>query len=326
MVITMGEPAGSGADILLQTMVRHGRNLPPLLVIDDPDRLRSAAAGLNLDLRITTIEHVTQAAEAPGLAILPVSQAVPYAPGHPTADTAPAVIEALDTAIELCLSGEASAMVTLPIQKDILYQAGFTAPGHTEYLATKSKTPKSVMMLATEELRVVPVTIHQALDTVSSSLTRDLIMETARITHQDLQQKFGMPNPRLTVTGLNPHAGENGSMGREEIEIITPAVDHLKAEGLNITGPAPADTLFHAEARSTYDAVLCMYHDQALIPLKTLDFWGGVNITLGLPFIRTSPDHGTANALAGTGQARIESFVAALHMAQKMSDMRTQYA
>lgn len=243
-------------------------------------------------------------------------------PGHPTSANADAVIQSIRRAVSLVQAGECSAVVTNPIAKKVLLDAGFGFPGHTEFLAHLTDAPRAVMMLAVEGLRVVPITIHEPIARVPSLLTQDLIIETARITARALVSDFGIARPRLAVTGLNPHAGEGGAMGREEIEIIAPAIDRLRAEGLDAHGPSPADTMFHAAARARYDAALCMYHDQALIPLKTIDFDRGVNVTLGLPIIRTSPDHGTAFDIAGKGIANPASLIAAIELAADMAARR----
>ena len=233
------------------------------------------------------------------------------------------MVGAIERAVDLVQAGVGSAVVTNPIQKETLYQAGFKYPGHTEYLAALAGPGfRPVMLLAAPELRVVPVTIHVPLSAVPGLLTTSLIVETARITARALELDFGIDRPRLAIAGLNPHAGEGGALGQEDGTIIAPAIDQLRAEGIDAFGPAPADTLFHAEARETYDVALGMYHDQVLVPIKTLDFWGGVNVTIGLPFIRTSPDHGTAIGLAGTGRAKPDSLVAALKLAAQMASRR----
>tara|TARA_R110002050_G_scaffold1346_17_gene9911 strand:- start:2095 stop:2826 length:732 start_codon:yes stop_codon:yes gene_type:complete len=230
------------------------------------------------------------------------------------------VINSIETAVNLTRQGITSAVVTNPIQKSALYQAGFSHPGHTEFLAELAGPGTvPVMMLANSKLRVVPMTIHIALSQVPHDLTPDLIVTLSKITAAALTRDFGLPHPRLAIAGLNPHAGEDGAMGTEEQTIIAPAIARLRAEGYDVAGPLPADTMFHEEARSTYDVALCPYHDQALIPVKTLDFHGGVNVTLGLPFIRTSPDHGTALNIAGQGVARVDSLLAALNMAGQMA-------
>jgi len=243
--------------------------------------------------------------------------------GHPNPSAAPLVMQAVERAVTLVQEQAARAVVTNPIAKAVLYGAGFPFPGHTEYLAAlaspKGKSLHPVMMLASPRLKVVPVTIHVPLKEVPSLLTPELILSTLAITAEGLTRYFGVKHPRLIVSGLNPHAGEEGSLGREEIDIIEPAIDAARAEGLDVSGPRPADTLFHKAALATYDAAICMYHDQALAPFKTLAFEDGVNVTLGLPFIRTSPDHGTAFSLAGTGKASPRSLIEALRLAAAMS-------
>lgn len=325
--MTVGEPAGIGPDIILAAWADRKRlKLPPFFVIADPALLSRRALALSLAVKINAVE----AGEMPGAfnGGLPVS-ALPSPmrgdPGKPSAQDAPLVIEAIRKGVDAVFSGKACAMVTCPISKEALYGAGFSHPGHTEFLAelAREKTgveAKPVMMIASDAVRTVPVTIHIPLAKVAQELTTGLIVETARITANDLTSRFGIARPRLAIAGLNPHAGEGGAMGREDIEIVAPAVAHLRAEGIDAIGPLPADTMFHAKARAQYDAAICMYHDQALIPAKTLAFEDGVNVTLGLPFIRTSPDHGTAFALAGTGKADPSSFVAALKMAQEMAE------
>jgi 4-hydroxythreonine-4-phosphate dehydrogenase len=221
------------------------------------------------------------------------------------------------------MASDAAALVTNPIQKEALYSAGFRHQGHTDYLAAlaakRGHRPHEVMMLVARDLRAVPMTVHIPFKDVPAALSMGMIVTQAHVVANDLQKYFGIARPRLAFTGLNPHAGENGTMGQEELTLIIPAINQLRSAGLTITGPLPADTAFHEEARATYDAILCMYHDQALIPVKTLDFHGGVNVTLGLPFIRTSPDHGTALGIAGTGKANPRSLIAALKLAGEMA-------
>ena len=322
LVLTPGEPAGVGAEIALKAW-RRGDS-PLFFLIDDPERVRRRARQSGLDVPITVIDHPASAkqANATGMPILRCRAALDAKTGHPTPDTAPGVIAAIEDAVAMAVSGDVAGVVTNPIQKNTLHQAGFTHPGHTEFLADLAGGTKSVMMLACPELRVVPITIHEPIRRIPELLTQDLIIETAKITAHALRIDFGIARPRLAVAGLNPHAGEAGSIGNEEVDMITPAIERLRAEGLLVQGPIPADSMFHADARQRYDAALCMYHDQALIPIKTLDFWGGVNVTIGLPFIRTSPDHGTALDLAGTGKANEESLVAALHMAREIARHR----
>jgi 4-hydroxythreonine-4-phosphate dehydrogenase len=243
-------------------------------------------------------------------------------PGRPETTDPAAVIESIRRAVELVQTGECAAVVTCPIAKKTLIDAGFAFPGHTEYLAALTHAPRAVMMLAVDGLRVVPVTVHTPLAQVPTLLTTDLIVETGRITAAALIRDFGIPAPRLALAGLNPHAGEGGALGGEEAAVIVPAIERLRAEGIAVTGPHPADTMFHAAARARYDAALCMYHDQALIPLKTIDFDRGVNVTLGLPIVRTSPDHGTAFDIAGKGIANPASLIAAIELAAQLAERR----
>jgi len=325
IAVTMGEPAGIGGELTIRAwLARHRMHIPPFFVIDDPARLTALALRLGIALRVRAISSPSDVGESfdHALPVLPLELTKPVKPGNPDPGLAPAVIDSIDQAVGFVRSGQAFAVVTNPIQKETLYQAGFRYAGHTEYLGTLCGGVKPVMMLACEGLRVCPVTIHLPLKAVPEALTRDDILDCGRITAAALETDFGISRPRLAVAGLNPHAGERGSLGDEEIRIIRPAVEALEADGIDIFGPAPADTLFHADARDGYDAVLCMYHDQALIPIKTLDFFGGVNITLGLPLVRTSPDHGTALTIAGTGLANPKSFLAALTTAAVLAENR----
>ncbi len=326
LALTMGEPAGVGGDITLKIWAeRRASGVPPFVLLDSPDRLIALAARLGLDVPVLA---VASAAEAVGcfdsaLPVFPVELAASVVAGRPDPANGAAVIASIDRAVALVQAGEAAAVVTNPIQKSSLYAAGFRHPGHTEYLAhLAGLAEEPIMMLASAELRVVPVTIHVSLREAVNQLTTAAILHAGRVTAAALRRDFGIDQPRLAVAGLNPHAGEGGAMGREEIDIITPAIDALRAEGIAAFGPRPSDTLFHAAARSGFDAALCMYHDQALIPLKTIDFDSGVNITLGLPFVRTSPDHGTALDIAGTGRASAVSLLAALRTAAAMADNR----
>jgi 4-hydroxythreonine-4-phosphate dehydrogenase len=322
LALTPGEPAGVGAEIALKAWANH--DMPPFFLIDDPDRVRVLARRAGLDSPVVEIDGPAETGSATlrGLPVLRCQGSLATEPGHPNPDTAPAVIGAIRDAVAMAKTGEAAAVVTNPIQKHTLHLAGFPHPGHTEFLADLAGGARSVMMLASPELRVVPVTIHEAIRRVPDLLTAELIVETARITAASLRRDFGLDAPRLAIAGLNPHAGEDGSIGAEDAAVIAPAISALRAEGLRVEGPLPADSMFHAAARRRYDAALCMYHDQALIPIKTLDFWGGVNVTIGLPFVRTSPDHGTALDLAGTGKANEESLVAALRMARDIARHR----
>jgi 4-hydroxythreonine-4-phosphate dehydrogenase len=233
-----------------------------------------------------------------------------------------AVVESIVRATRLTMAGETSGVVTNPISKATLYSAGFEYPGHTEYLASLTETKLPVMMLACPQLRVVPITIHVSLQKAIVALTRAVIVETCRVTHAALRRDFGIDHPRLAIAGLNPHAGEQGTMGDDEARVIIPAMEELRAEGIDVSGPWPSDTMFTARARPQYDVAMCMYHDQALIPIKTLDMDGGVNVTLGLPIIRTSPDHGTAFGIAGTGTADPSSLIAAIDLAASLAERK----
>ncbi|WP_142849777.1 4-hydroxythreonine-4-phosphate dehydrogenase PdxA [Telmatospirillum sp. J64-1] len=322
LALTMGEPAGIGGDITLAAWSRRtAEALPPFFVIDDAGRLKRLAERLGLDVPVTEIAQPEEAVAVFGksLPVLHRPLPGPVEPGRPNAANSPAVRAAIEEAVALAQAGRASGVVTNPINKQVMYSAGFTFPGHTEFLAELGGNVPVVMMLACPGLRVVPVTIHVSLAEAARSLTTEAIVTAGRITAAELRRRFGIAAPRLAVAALNPHAGEQGAMGREEIDIIAPAIETLRGEGIDVFGPAPADTLFHARARAGYDAALCMYHDQALIPLKTIDFDRGVNVTLGLPFIRTSPDHGTAFDIAGTGKADAQSLMAALRLAGEMA-------
>ncbi|MGH6866420.1 MAG: 4-hydroxythreonine-4-phosphate dehydrogenase PdxA [Methyloceanibacter sp.] len=326
LALTLGDPAGIGPDVtLLAFKARRREQIPPFVFLGAAAVLRARAEMLGLSVPIVTVAEPRAALEAfaDALPVLAVDVAGAVVPGKPTVAAMPAVQLSVQQAVSLVQQREASAVVTNPISKTTLYQAGFTFPGHTEYLASLAandgRPTQPVMMLAAGSLKVVPVTIHVPLAAVAGMLTKTLVLSTIRITAHDLRRFFGMNRPRLAVTGLNPHAGEDGGLGREEIGIIGPAIEAARHEGLDVTGPHPADTLFHAKARQRYDAAICMYHDQALVPFKTLAFEEGVNVTLGLPFVRTSPDHGTAFAIAGTGKANPRSLIKALRLADAMS-------
>ncbi len=325
LALTIGEPAGIGGEITLKAWsARREANLPAFFVFDDPQRLARLAAALGLSAPIGTIASPEEAEAlfARALPVLPLALPRPVVPGKPDSGNASAVIGAITNAVDFVRQGRAAAIVTNPIQKETLYAAGFQHPGHTEFLAELAGGVTPVMMLLCPGLRVVPVIVHHALAASIKLLRTETIVTAGRITAAALKRDFGIARPRLVVAGLNPHAGENGTLGREEIEIIAPAVAALIAAGIDASGPAPADTLFHAAARSRYDAALCMYHDQALIPLKTIDFDRGVNVTLGLPFIRTSPDHGTACDIAGKGIASPASLIAAIELAGELAQRR----
>ncbi|MGE0702147.1 MAG: 4-hydroxythreonine-4-phosphate dehydrogenase PdxA [Hyphomicrobiaceae bacterium] len=328
LVVSMGDPAGIGLDIILTAWAaRHEAPLPPLVLIADPDALaeRAIALGLGTDIALAETAPLASALPTDRLTVLPVRCPAPVVAGRADPANAEPVIAAIALAVGETVAGRAAGIVTCPISKATVYAAGFAHPGHTEFLGALAEQhypgtrAVPVMMLASEELRVVPLTVHIPLSAVPAAVTHDRIVEVARIVMHDLRTRFGIATPRLAVAGLNPHAGEQGTLGREDVDIIAPAVARLTAEGLDVTGPHSADTLFHAAARQRYDAALCMYHDQALIPIKTLAFDTGVNVTLGLPFVRTSPDHGTAFDIAGTGRASPASLVAALRMAARMT-------
>jgi 4-hydroxythreonine-4-phosphate dehydrogenase len=325
LVLTMGEPAGIGGDIALAAwLAREERCLPCFFIIDDCSRLARLARRLNLPVPLQPIAAPEQAHACFPHALPVMQRPLPCAvePGHPNAAAAPATIAAIEEAVRWVHAGRAAALVTNPIHKAVLYDSGFRFPGHTEFLADLAQVPGVVMMLTCPLLKVVPVTIHLSLCDAIAALSMDAIVAAGRIAAAALTRDFGLARPRVAVAGLNPHAGEAGSMGREDLEIVAPAVAILRREGIDAVGPLAPDTMFHAEARATYDLALCQYHDQALIPLKTLDFYGGVNVTLGLPFIRTSPDHGTAFDMAGSGKARPDSLIAALRLAAEMAARR----
>lgn len=330
IALTMGEPSGIGPEIALKAWAaRDAKSIPEFVLIGAPALIAWRVRELAMDVPIAEIAAMSEARSAFDTALPVLDTGVPvaaYDNGEPTPDNAASVVAAIDKGVELTLSGEAAALVTNPIAKSILAAAGFGYPGHTDYLGALARLrglPASpVMMLSGGGLRTIPVTVHIPLREVVSVLTPELIIETARVAHRALAADFGIPAPRLALTGLNPHAGEDGGMGTEERDIVQPALGALSAEGIDLLGPLPADTAFHPAARARYDAILAMYHDQALIPVKTLVFDEGVNVTLGLPFIRTSPDHGTAFNIAGTGTARPDSLIAALKLAAQMAGTR----
>jgi len=326
LAVTMGDPAGIGAEITLAAWA-SGRVVQPFFLIGDPAHLAPLAARAGVPLAEIADPGAAALAFASALPVLPLALPAPAPAGRPDPANAAAVVASIGRAVALVQAGAASAVVTNPINKKALKNgAGFAFPGHTEYLAHLCGVIRPVMMLVSPELRVVPVTIHIALAEVPGALTAALIEETVRITAAALIRDFGIARPRLAVAGLNPHAGEQGAMGLEEIEIIAPALERLRTEGLEIAGPLPADTMFHAAARARYDVALTMYHDQGLIPLKALDFARGVNVTLGLPIIRTSPDHGTAYDIAATGKADPTSLIEALNLAATMAARRAELA
>jgi len=326
LALTLGDPAGIGPDItLLAWLAREQEAVPPFVLLGDPTVLAARAEALGLRVPIATVSDPVVAEErfAEELPVLPLIVAGTVEAGRPDEAAAPAIQHSIEQAVHLVQNGEARAVITNPISKAMLYRGGFAFPGHTEYLASLAgagKTaPHPVMMLVSGPLKVVPVTIHIPLKDVPSALSKELVLATIEITARDLGRFFGIEGPQLAVSGLNPHAGEEGRLGHEEIEIIKPAIEAARAKGYHVVGPHPADTLFHAGARATYDAAICMYHDQSLVPFKTLAFEEGVNVTLGLPFVRTSPDHGTAFAIAGTGKAKPRSLIEALRLGDSMS-------
>ncbi len=329
IAVSIGEPAGIGPDIILEAWSqRKSLDIPHFTVLGSAQILMTRSKQLQLDIPVSTVVNGLEAKNCQDmLPVIATGNPMSCVSGHPSDANSAGVIEAIELGVKLVISGEFSALTTCPINKKSLYDCGFKFPGHTEFLASLStvhtgKSTFPVMMLAGPELRSVPVTIHIALNEVKKRLNLDLIVKTARITANELRYKFGITDPVLAIAGVNPHAGEEGTMGLEEVEIIRPAVEVLRNEGINALGPLPADTMFHERARKTYDVAICMYHDQALIPAKTLGFDDAVNVTLGLPFIRTSPDHGTAFNLAGSRNAKPDSFIAALNLADKMARTR----
>jgi 4-hydroxythreonine-4-phosphate dehydrogenase len=325
LALTLGEPAGIGPDITIATWLRRNElKLPPFYLIGDPSFLadRVKALGVKLPLAEVSAEEAVKAF-ATALPVQATGHGITAKAGHPDDSSAPAALASIRQAVSDVRSGRASAVVTNPIAKNVLYRAGFKHPGHTEYLAelasATGRPPQPVMMLWSPLLAVVPVTIHVSLREAIDQLSTELIVSTGRIVAAELRKHFALARPRLAVTGLNPHAGEDGTLGTEDKTMIAAAVVTLRGDGIDARGPLPADTTFHEAARKTYDCALCMYHDQALIPIKTLAFDDAVNVTLGLPFIRTSPDHGTAFDIAGTGRANPASLIAALRLAERMA-------
>ena len=326
LALTLGEPAGIGPDLALSVWRRRSElDVPPFYLVADPDFLRLRAEQLRLDVPVATVTPRTAAATfGSALPVVAIDVPVTAAPGRPDRSSAPAAVASIRRATADVMAGAAAAIVTNPVAKNVLYNWGFAEPGHTEFLATlvheaTGKSLRPVMMLWSPELAVVPVTIHLPLREIFKQLSVELVVDTGRIVARDLARRFGLPHPRLAIAGLNPHAGEAGTLGEEDGAIVAPAVARLVADGIDARGPLPADSLFHAQARATYDVALCMYHDQALIPIKTLAFDHAVNVTLGLPFVRTSPDHGTAFDIAGTGRADPTSLVAALRLAARLA-------
>ena len=325
LALTLGEPAGIGPDITLAVWQRRDElALPPFYLLADPDFLARRARHLGLDIPLRVVEPDAAAKTfAAALPVVALAERVTAEPGQPDQSSGPAAIASIRRAVADVFAGRAHAVVTNPVAKAVLYRTGFAEPGHTEFLArlaqeATGRAAHPVMMLWSPELAVVPVTIHLPVREVPQRLTVELIAETGRIVAHDLRARFGIARPRLALAGLNPHAGEEGALGAEDAAVVAPAVERLRREGIDARGPLPADTMFHAAARRGYDAALAMYHDQALIPIKTLAFDHAVNVTLGLPFVRTSPDHGTAFDIAGSGRADPASLVAALKLAARL--------
>jgi len=328
LALTLGDPAGIGPEIIVKAWSQLRGDGPPFVVVGDFQALASAsAAGASIVKRITAPDQAARVFPD-AIPILDMPLRAPVVAGQPSAAAAPSVIQWIETGVGLALSGAVSGLVTAPIAKAPLYAAGFRFPGHTEFLGELTLSARydgargPIMMLAVPGLRTTLVTVHEPLARVSGLLTIEKIVNAGLVTAQSLRRDFGIAQPRVAVAGLNPHAGEAGSIGREERDIIDPAVRALRDLGVDATGPYPADSLFPAEARARYDAAVCMYHDQALIPVKMLDFWGGVNVTIGLPIVRTSPDHGTAFDIAGRGQARPDSLIAAIQAAEAIAQRR----
>lgn len=333
LVVSMGDPAGIGLELIVRCYAERAEHpIPAFALIADVDAVGRALRRLDLDLPIAVLASPAEAADrfTTALPVANVPLAVPETPGTPDPANAAAITGAIAAGVGHCLGGTAAGLVTLPIAKAALYQAGFTHPGHTEYLAAlTADSPQAgprgpVMMLATEGLRVALATIHVPLAGAPAAATPEVVERVVRVVDAAMRADFGLNAPRLALCGLNPHAGEGGGIGREEIDLYQPLAQRMRAAGIDLTDPQPADSLFHAEARAGYDAAIALYHDQGLIPIKTLDFWGAVNITLGLPIVRTSPDHGTGFALAGRGIARPDSVRAALRQARAMADRRAR--
>nr|WP_294502785.1 4-hydroxythreonine-4-phosphate dehydrogenase PdxA [uncultured Rhodopila sp.] len=318
LALTMGDPAGIGGELTLRAWLAMRRAERPFVALDDPVRLHKLARELGLTVPIGSITSIADAAALfpTALPVLAVALETVAIPGRPDSANANAVVRSIEWATSLALGGEAAGVVTNPINKAALYQAGFAYPGHTEFLAALTgATGRQIMMLASPLLRVVPVTVHASLKASIAMLTTEMIVAASRTTAAALGREFGIVAPRLAIAGLNPHAGEQGALGSEEATLIEPAIDKLRSEGIDVSGPWSADTMFSPKSRVRYDVAICMYHDQALIPLKTLDMNHGVNITLGLPIVRTSPDHGTAFDIAGKGVADPASLIAAIELA-----------
>ncbi|HQT80047.1 MAG TPA: 4-hydroxythreonine-4-phosphate dehydrogenase PdxA [Rhodopila sp.] len=321
---TMGDPSGIGGELSLRTWLSLRNSGPSFVVLDDPGRLARLAETMGLAVPIREVQSPDAGTFGSALPVLPVKLLAEPVSGQPDKANAPAVVASIQEATQLAIAGKVSGIVTNPINKATLYQAGFNYPGHTEFLAALTgASGRQIMMMASPKLRVVPVTIHVSLRNSLAMLTKELIIVSARATAAALQRDFGIAQPRLAIAGLNPHAGEQGALGTEEITLVQPAIDVLRQDGIEVSGPWSPDTMFTANARARYDVAICMYHDQALIPLKTLDMDHGVNVTLGLPIIRTSPDHGTAFDIAGQGIANPASLIAAVQLAEALAARRS---
>jgi len=329
LALTLGEPSGIGPDITIAAWLRRRElQLPAFYLLGDEALIARRAKVLGADIRIAPVRSdEAEAAFADALPVVATGVTATAEPGRPDDSSAAAALSSIRQAVADVVAGRASAVVTNPIAKSVLYRAGFRHPGHTEFLAELAaiggRAPQPVMMLWSPKLAVVPVTIHLSLREALDQLSSELIVSTVRIVAAELKARFGITAPRIAISGLNPHAGEDGSLGHEEQSIVTPAIKVLRGSGIDARGPLPADTMFHDAARQTYDCAVCMYHDQALIPIKTLAFDDAVNVTLGLPFIRTSPDHGTAFDIAGTGRANPASLIAALQLASRMAAVQS---
>jgi 4-hydroxythreonine-4-phosphate dehydrogenase len=328
LALSLGDPAGIGPEITVKAwQALRGEGLP-FMVVGDAQALASASsAGASIIRAVASVEEAGQVFEGT-LPVLDLPLRTPVVAGRASAAAAASIIRWIETAVGLALSGQASGLVTAPIAKAPLYEAGFRFPGHTEFLGELTASTAypgirgPVMMLTAQDLRTSLVTIHEPLSRVAKVLSAEAIVRTVMVTAQALTHDFGVDRPRLALAALNPHAGEGGALGREEVEVLTPVATVLRERGIDIQGPLPADTLFHGDARARYDAVVCLYHDQALIPVKMLDFWGGVNVTLGLPIVRTSPDHGVGYDIAGRGLARADSLIAAVRLAGTIAAQR----
>jgi 4-hydroxythreonine-4-phosphate dehydrogenase len=328
LALTLGDPAGIGPEITIKAWRALRGSGPAFVAVGDFATLARADAEGAAILRRAPTPAAAASMFPEALPVLDLPLPAPAAPGRPSSKAAGAVVRWIETAVALSLAGETCGVVTAPIAKAALYEAGFGFPGHTEFLGELTASAPwpgvrgPVMMLTAQDLRVALVTVHTPLSEVAGGIRAETIVQVGQVTAEALRRDFGVAAPRLAVAGLNPHAGESGAIGREEVEIVGPAVAALRALGVDASGPYPADTLFPAEMRRGYDAAICLYHDQALIPVKMLDFWGGVNVTLGLPIVRTSPDHGTAFDIAGRGVARADSLIAAIRLAQEIAERR----